>query len=51
MGNAVGAEVVDADLQVIEPGPVEASDAIGSEQVSVCDQLAQYCRWPADSAE
>src|SRR5579883_2522626 len=39
--NVVGHDVIDADLQVIEPGIVEAFDTLGSEQIAVRDQAGQ----------
>jgi len=42
LGNVVGHDVVDGDLQVIEPRAVEALDALGGEQVAVGDHAGDH---------
>ena len=42
LGNVVGHDVIDGDLQVLEPGAVEALDALGGEQVPIGDQAGDH---------
>jgi len=42
LGNVVGHDVIDGDLQVLEPGAVEALDALGGEQVAIGDDAGDH---------
>ncbi len=42
--NVVRLHVVDADLQVLEPGAIQPLDAIGHQQVAVGDHARRSCR-------
>ena len=39
--NFVGHDVIDADLQIVQPGVVEFFDAVGGEQVAVGNESGQ----------